>query len=261
MSTCMGGEIMIIDKLHNTKKHTIHLCSCDKCGTLFTSYKDSHNKELCKHCKSRDIIGKKINRLTVLDIEYRTSPNGKTIRKYAKCKCDCGEICYIRHDCLGKNTQSCGCLTHEKRFTPNRRHPLYRIYYGMKQRCYNKHDKAHKYYGAMGIKICKEWLDDYENFYNWSIDNGYKKGLTIDRIDCNGNYEPSNCRWVTSRVQSYNNRRNILLFYKEKWRTIEEIANIDGITWNSAYYKYVTKEKTRLHKKWLYGTIKGGGKI
>lgn len=82
---------------------------------------------------------------------------------------------------------------------------IYKIWYGMKSRCNKPGDKDYKLYGGRGIKMCQEWLV-FENFYQWAITNGYKDNLSIDRIDCNGNYEPSNCRWVTQNVQVRNRR-------------------------------------------------------
>lgn len=78
---------------------------------------------------------------------------------------------------------------------------LYSIYTNMKTRCYNKNNSHYQYYGKRGIVICDEWLNDFKAFYDWALSHGYKDNLTIDRIDVNGNYEPSNCRWVTQHKQ------------------------------------------------------------
>lgn len=99
----------------------------------------------------------------------------------------------------------------------NRRERLRVILSGMKSRCYNKDVIAYKYYGAKGINVCDDWLNDFEIFYFWALENGYQDGLTIDRIDVNGNYEPSNCRWVTKKEQANNKTSNIYIdCYGEK---------------------------------------------
>lgn len=87
-----------------------------------------------------------------------------------------------------------------------RQHPAYPSLDNMKQRCYNKNDPKYKYYGAKGVSICDEWLNSYLSFCKWADNNGYKKGLTIDRINPKGNYEPNNCRWVTKTDQRENKR-------------------------------------------------------
>lgn len=89
-----------------------------------------------------------------------------------------------------------------------------KIYLAMKNRCYCKTSDRYSYYGGRGIKICDEWLSDFMSFYNWAMANGYNDKLTIDRINVNGNYEPSNCRWITKGEQSRNTRRNKI--YKGK---------------------------------------------
>lgn len=89
---------------------------------------------------------------------------------------------------------------------------LYRIHKAMKTRCYNPNFPAYKYYGGKGIVICDEWVDDFTVFRDWSLSNGYEDGLTIDRIDGNGNYEPSNCRWVTLADQQRNKDNNVVLY-------------------------------------------------
>ena len=126
----------------------------------------------------------------------------------------------------------------------------------MKDRCYNPKDKAYKNYGERGIHICDEWLNDFKSFETWSMENGYQDNLTIDRIDVNGNYEPSNCRWVDMKTQNSNTRRNFFLWYNDKWCTVEEIAKIENISTSKAYYRYVTRKSTKLPRKQLYDVDK-----
>ena len=99
----------------------------------------------------------------------------------------------------------------------------------MKQRCLNKNSKDYANYGGRGIKIYQEWIDNPITFYNWAINNGYNDNLSIDRIDNNGNYEPSNCRWVTPKEQARNRRNNKLITYNNETHCISEWAEITGI--------------------------------
>lgn len=85
-------------------------------------------------------------------------------------------------------------------------HPLYRIFIGIKQRCCNPNNKDYKNYGARGISVCQEWLDDSSIFIKWALDNGWKIGLHTDRINNDGNYEPNNCQFITN-AQNQRNRR------------------------------------------------------
>ena len=106
---------------------------------------------------------------------------------------------------------------------------LYGIWCSMKSRCENKNREKYKDYGARGINVCDEW-QDAEKFCKWSLENGYKEGLQIDRIDVNGNYEPSNCRWVTLQVQQKNRRDNIFYKFRDKiytetdWKKILRVS-------------------------------------
>ena len=117
---------------------------------------------------------------------------------------------------------------------------IYHTYKHMKQRCYNKNCKDYKNYGRRGIKICDEWLNKFMAFYNWAYDNGYADTLTIDRIDVNGNYEPSNCRWATQKQQSNNKRNNVLLTYNGKTQNMAQWAeelDINGGTVRMRHYR------------------------
>lgn len=103
-----------------------------------------------------------------------------------------------------------------------RRKKLYKKWTRMKQRTSDPNHPSYKHYGGRGIKVCSEWAEDFQKFYEWSISNGYKEGLTIDRIENNGDYEPSNCRWATYDIQANNKRSNINLAYKGETKTLTQ---------------------------------------
>lgn len=107
----------------------------------------------------------------------------------------------------------------------------------MKTRCYNKNFMYYCNYGGKGIKICDEWKNDFSKFYKWAINNGYKEGLTIDRINNDGNYEPLNCRWVTRKKQNNNMNKNIIINYNGKKQTISEWADELNLSRIALYYR------------------------
>ena len=145
-----------------------------------------------KHLK---LEGQKFGRLTVL---YRTE-NDKWGNVKWMCVCDCGNLVEVVGWRLrSKHTQSCGCLKHNLSETA-----VYRTWADMKTRCNNPNRKEYKYYGGRGISICKRW-EKFQNFYNDMGDR--PEGLTLDRIDNDGNYEPENCRWTTYAEQNHNSR-------------------------------------------------------
>lgn len=125
------------------------------------------------------------------------------------CRCDCGNECIVTTNSLRSgNTKSCGCYHKDKAREQSTRHGetktrLWYIWYGMRARCKYPSHNRYKYYGGKGINVCEDW-EEYENFKNWAVKNGYKDGLTIDRIDSGKDYCPENCRWVTKEE---NNRR------------------------------------------------------
>ncbi len=110
---------------------------------------------------------------------------------------------------------------------------LYSIWCGMKSRCYNKNDSHYPRWGGRGISICSEWLSDFSNFKHWAENNGYKTGLTIDRIDNNGNYCPENCRWVTVKEQNNNQRTNRLITYNGKTQNLKQWSVELGINYGT----------------------------
>lgn len=159
--------------------------------------------------KINDLTGKKFGKLTIIKY-YGSNKNGRALWL---CKCECGNYKIILgNSLLSKSTLSCGCYNKEsasKRFTKHNfsNTKLYKVWQGMKTRCYNPKFIYYRNYGGRGITICDEWLNNFKNFYNWAINNGYKEGLTIDRINNDGIYEPSNCRWITRAEQNRNQRK------------------------------------------------------
>jgi len=158
----------------------------------------------------QDLTGMRFGRLVVQSFDRIEKCGKKSCHYYWYCKCDCGNVISTRVDKFKSGKViSCGCYQKERAREVGTKHGkyhtrLYVIWSNMKQRCYNPKNNNFIYYGKKGIKLCKEWEHDFQAFYDWAMENGYTDNLTIDRIDTNGNYEPSNCRWVTMKIQVSN---------------------------------------------------------
>lgn len=143
----------------------------------------------------RSVVGKKFCSLTVLD-DYELIPKKKGTKTKWRVRCDCGNEFYIYRESLFiRKVMFCDSC----RPTPKRNTHLYHIYHGMKQRCYNNKNPRFGHYGGKGVRICDEWLASYDEFMRWSLAHGYKEGcgLSIDRINSDGDYCPENCQWIT----------------------------------------------------------------
>mgnify|MGYP006992064717 CR=1 FL=1 len=171
-----------------------------------------------------DITGQKFNRLTAISIYGKNADNRITWL----CKCDCGnEVVVAGKQLRSGQTKSCGCYNKELTTIRNTKHGkrytrLYRIWLLMKNRCNNPKDKYYYCYGGKGVKVCDEWTNNFESFYEWSIASGYNDKLSIDRIDSDKGYQPDNCRWTTNKEQQNNKTNNHYITYKGKTQSMKK---------------------------------------
>lgn len=163
------------------------------------------------------------------------------------CKCGCGNVVKVlRRSLVSHNTRSCGCLQkkivsinslkHGQAGKDKKRSKLYSVWSAMIQRCTNSNNKHYKNYGGRGISVCESWL----NFENFLIDMGEAPlGLSIERNDVNGNYEPSNCRWATRKEQANNQRNNHLIEFNNEIKTMAQWSEDVGILAKTLYSRLV----------------------
>lgn len=184
-----------------------------------------------------DLTGKKFGKLTVI---CRVE-NNKHGQPQWKCICDCGNETIVVGQKLRKGiTKSCGCLVYEQktRLTHGMTGTvLHNRWLNMKSRCLNPHNKRYKRYGGRGITICDEWLD-FQNFYNWSISNGFSEELSLDRIDNNKGYCPDNCRWATQRQQANNTERNVKIEYMGEIKTLAQWCRDLDLNYKLVHQRY-----------------------
>lgn len=202
-------------------------------------------------------IGKKYGYVTVLRY-LGSNHNHKTM---VKCQCDCGNIFDVVHaDLISGNTKSCGKCdliipSHNRADYHGLTHTrVYQSWVGMKLRCYNKSSEKYSSYGAKGIVVCDEWKNNFKAFYEWAINNGYRDDLTIDRIDVNGNYEPSNCRWITLSEQSWNKQNTIYVYVKGEKLNLCELSNRMKIDIETNRGRYYRGTLTKHVYRWLHET-------
>lgn len=211
--------------------------TCPICGKEFKSY---YEKQKCcswdcwlkflNKQREKKFVGQKINHWT---IQKLVKVEGGNNTRYL-CQCDCGTI---REFTLGelKRSNSCGCIKKTLNGLSRIDTRLYGIHQKIKDRCLNPQNDHYQNYGARGITICKEWIESYISFYKWALNNGYTDKLTIDRIDVNGDYEPSNCRWITPKEQAYNKRSNIKITINGETHCLAEWCRIYKTSHNLAY--------------------------
>ena len=188
----------------------------------------------------KDMTGMRFGKLTV--VERVGSDVYKNITW--KCHCDCGTDIVIPGTYLRSgDTRSCGCLRRELAKEKMSTHGesksrLYRVWAGIKTRCYNPNSDNYKYYGANGVIMCDEWKNSFEAFKDWSIRNGYDENAdaqecTIDRIKNDKPYSPENCRWINHFGQCNNQRSNRVFEYNGEIHTMAEWARILSINYST----------------------------
>ena len=183
-----------------------------------------------------DLIGQEFGCLIVIRHKGIKTYNCGTKDHLWVCECqNCGKEHIYSQSYLKSGRASCSCIKSIKLSQTLTKHggcktKLYGIWYTMKNRCYNKKNKSYKRYGGRGITVCNEWLN-FAQFRDWSIKNGYEenKGLSIDRINNNGNYEPSNCRWVNSFVQANNKRNNHKVIINDNEYSLNQLERLTGM--------------------------------
>ena len=159
-------------------------------------------------------VGQRWGRLSVIAEGPRIIRKSGNLRQWV-CECDCGAEVLTRTNYLTSgDTRSCGCLNADIARKRNRTHgrsktPLYRVWNGMRNRCQKESDGAWLNYGGRGISVCDAWSQSFETFEAWAYATGYRRGLSIDRINNDGDYEPGNCRWATTAEQALNTRANV----------------------------------------------------
>ncbi|OMD92743.1 hypothetical protein BSK67_18445 [Paenibacillus odorifer] len=184
--------------------------------------------------KLNDLAGRKINNWTVVErVEGRNSGGA-----WWFCKCECGTT----REVLGTNiirgrSKSCGCINKTHLMNRSR---LFYTYYAMKKRC---KDTSSSRYGGRGITYCEEW-ESFIPFMNWALANGYNDELQIDRIDYDGNYEPSNCRWVTSKENNNNRCNNVPIEINGVKKNLSTWAEEYGLSVQTVWRRYNKLGKT-----------------
>ncbi|MBT1162098.1 hypothetical protein [Bifidobacterium sp. SO1] len=263
------GKLTVLKMIPGTKTSEASvLCECE-CGKLITVItgnlkggntrscgclvKEARNKadrarrdgtapkRTTHRYKSKELVGKKINHLTILAIEGKNKHNQTMV----KCRCDCGNTIIVRMSSITNgNTQSCGCMrakaakqTHAThgdsgKDSDNRR--LYQIWNKMNVRCSNPKAQYYSSYGGRGISVCDEWKQ-WEPFRDWALDHGYTDDLTIDRINNEHDYTPENCRWVTPMENSNNKRNNLYIMYQGEIKTCAEWSRFFSLPYKKLY--------------------------
>ena len=226
---CECGSDEFVANINNLRSGRTTSCGCVKrqaAARTAAGQKGKSKEEITANGRQSNLEGQVFGRLTVVE----DLGNVEGYRAY-RCTCSCGsETDVAAHRLLHeKGPRSCGCLQREavtKHGMEGTR--VYKIWQGMKSRCYDRNHVSFKHYGGRGIAICERWLNDFAIFYA-DVDEPPSDRHTLDRRDANGNYEPGNCRWATYIKQANNTRANLVLTFEDEIRTAAEWSRITGL--------------------------------
>jgi len=233
-----------------------------KDGVTYKNIKEKFNvsdREINKRLKGlkdkQPKVGDTNNRLTIIDINIPSVLSGSQLRRTIRVRCECGnEFDMKLHDFKEGRVKSCGCLlkkshghTYYSKDNTEEGRRTYGSYSSMKRRCLNPNNHNFSHYGGRGIKICDRWLDENNGYKNFLEDMGYRpKGMTLDRIDVDGNYEPINCRWADNKIQIINQRRfsHIKQYTDEEWLEIQKDYIENKLSYDDISEKYSVSSQT-----------------
>ena len=238
---------------------------CTICGNDYKVKPCNYNKsKYCsKDCRTKgqikNIVGLKFNKLSV--IEYSGIKNNYAIWK---CLCDCGnEVLVTGSNLICGKVKSCCCLLSEITTLRNAKHNksytrIYGKYKKMKSRCFDVNCERYVNYGGRNITICDEWLGDngFENFYNWAVNNGYSDGLSIERIDVNGNYCPENCKWIPMREQCDNKTTTKHIEFNGRSYTLKELSKLLNLSVDCLRKRFFRKNNLTDEQKFYGGKLR-----
>lgn len=241
------GSLVVVERAENNHRGLARWkCKCD-CGRETIVNGADLRSGLTKSCGDKihkagvnlhNLVGKRYGRLVVI----KRAKNDKMGRVRWLCQCDCGNQKIVRRSSLQSGlTKSCGCWLKDNPSNVSHRMSktrVYGIWCAVKDRCYNTNVPTYKNYGGRGIAVCEEWRNDPIAFIEWAYENGYSDDLSIDRIDVNGNYEPSNCRWADIETQANNKRNTVFITCNGETHNLKEWSEITGIKHSVIYNRY-----------------------